>query len=387
MSNREYKRKICVVVASRANYGRIKYLLKAVKESNNLELQLIVGASALLYKYGRAVDVMAEDGFEPDWKIHYLVEGENLTTQAKSTGMGIIELSTAFQELKPDVVVTVADRYETMATAIASTYLNIPLAHVQGGEISGNIDNSVRHAVTKLSHLHFPATRESADRIIRMGEDPDRVFFAGCPAMDVVHNIDKTPPSKEYFINRGTGNPFDPGKDYMLILQHPVTTSFGEGAVQMKTTLSAVKDMPMTKLVLWPNPDAGSDDVSKAIREFHEARTEADFSFHINFPPEIFVSLLANAKCLIGNSSSFIREGSFLGVPAVIIGDRQEGREHGKNVVFAGYDREDIIQKIQYQLEHGRYSQETIFGDGSAGEKIARHLEKVPLNLNKKFTY
>ena len=154
------KRKICVVVASRANYGRVKYLLKAIKEHPDLELQLIVGASILLYRFGNAIDIIEKDGFKPTRKIHYVIEGETLETQAKSTGLGIVELSTAFEDLSPDIVLTVADRFETMATAIAATYMNITLAHLQGGEITGNIDERVRHAITKLADIHFPATNK-----------------------------------------------------------------------------------------------------------------------------------------------------------------------------------------------------------------------------------
>ncbi|MBF0215778.1 MAG: UDP-N-acetylglucosamine 2-epimerase (hydrolyzing) [Candidatus Omnitrophica bacterium] len=381
------RRKICVVVASRANYARIKYFLKAVKESDRLELQLIVGASALLYKFGRAVDVMMADGFKPDWRIHYLVEGENLTTQAKSTGMGIIELSTAFGELAPDVVLTVADRYETMATAIASSYLNIPLAHVQGGEVSGNIDDSVRHAITKLAHYHFPSTQQSAERIMKMGEDPSRVFMTGCPSIDILANMGRDPLTNEYFRERGTGRPFLPRKKYIMMVQHPVTTSFGAGAEQVSETLKALESIPMQKILLWPNADAGSDDVSKMIREFHERHRNGDFSYHINFSPEIYAKLLAGAECLVGNSSSFIREGSFLGTPAVIVGDRQEGREHGRNVVLSGYDAHEIRAKVKAQIKHGPYESETIFGDGQAGKRIAGHLEKVDLYLKKKYTY
>ena len=341
------KRKICVVVASRANYARIKYLMKAVQTHPQLRLQVIVGASALLHKFGQVCDVMEADGFKPDWRIHYLIEGENLTTQAKSTGMGIIELSTAFQELRPDVVVTVADRYETMATAVAASYMNIPLAHIQGGEISGNIDNSVRHAVTKLAHLHYPATRKSAERILQMGEESWRIHWTGCPSIDILTHSDLRLPSAEYFRDRGTGLVFDPAQPYVLVLQHPVTTSFGHGGAQINETLAAMKAVPMTKLVLWPNADAGSDHVAKAMRTFQHTNPKLMFTYHINFPPEVFAALLANAKCLIGNSSSFIREGAFLGTPAVIIGDRQEGREHARNVVFADYDRRDILEKAR----------------------------------------
>ncbi len=155
------KRKICVVVASRANYGRVKYVLKAIEKHPDLELQLVVGASVLLDRFGNAIRVIERDGFVPVRKVYYVVEGENLEAQAKSTGLGIIELSTVFEDLQPDVVITVADRYETMATAIAASYLNIPLGHIQGGEITGNIDELVRHAITKLSHYHFPSTEKS----------------------------------------------------------------------------------------------------------------------------------------------------------------------------------------------------------------------------------
>ncbi|AEF99589.1 UDP-N-acetylglucosamine 2-epimerase [Methylomonas methanica] len=380
-------RKVCVVVASRANYARIKHLMKAIQNSEHLELQLVVGASAMLYKFGRVYDVIRQDGFEPDYQIHYLVEGENLATQAKSTGLGIIELSTAFDSLKPDVVVTVADRFETMATAIAASYLNIPLAHVQGGEISGNIDDSVRHAITKLSHLHYPATEQSAERVRRMGEESWRVHWSGCPSIDILINTDLRLPEKEYFETRGTGRIFEPSEPYILVLQHPVTTSFGHGAQQISETMYGLKDIPLMKVVLWPNSDAGSDDLAKSIREFQNTYHDLPFSYHINFKPEIFAALLANAKCLVGNSSSFIREGSYLGTPAVIVGDRQAGREHGQNVVFANYDRKDIQQKVIAQVEHGHYPVDHLFGDGTAGERIARHLETIDLNIMKRCTY
>jgi UDP-hydrolysing UDP-N-acetyl-D-glucosamine 2-epimerase len=361
--------------------------MKAVQESKSLELQLIVGASALLYKFGRVVDVIREDGFEPDYQIHYLVEGENLATQAKSTGMGIIELSTAFEILRPDVVITVADRFETMATAIAASYLNIPLAHIQGGEVSGNIDDSVRHAITKLAHLHYPSTEQSAERVRRMGEEDWRVHWSGCPAMDILAEIDLELQPREYFETRGTGSIFNPEEPYILILQHPVTTSFGQGAEQIMETLLGVRDLPIVKLVLWPNPDAGSDDVAKAIREFQNDHMDLPYSYHINFTPEIYAAMLANARCLVGNSSSFIREGSYLGTPAVIVGDRQADREHGSNVVFANYDRSEIYEKVKSQIEHGRYSPDRLFGDGKAGEKIARHLETVDLTVIKRCTF
>lgn len=384
------KRRICVVVASRANYGRVKYALKAIKEHPGLELQLVVGASVLLHRFGNALSVIEKDGFIPNKKVFYVVEGENLETQAKSTGLGIIELTTAFSELKPDVVVTVADRFETMSTAIAASYMNIPLAHIQGGEVTGNIDESVRHAITKLSHYHFPSTEESKQRILKMGEEPWRVVNTGCPSIDILHHEDLSLNSSriEALDNYGgVGKKIDFTKPYILMIQHPVTTSFGSGLKHIYETLYALKDRPEQKLVMWPNIDAGSDEISKGIRVFREKYTDLNFGYFKNFTPEDFACILKNASCAIGNSSSFIREGSFLGTPAIIVGDRQEGREHGRNVVYSGYDRNEISYQLDKQIIHGRYDSEDMFGDGNAGKKIAEYLFETKLSINKRMTY
>lgn len=380
-------RKVCVVVASRANYGRVKPVLIAIREHKDLELQLVVSASMLLDRYGMAVNVVEKDGFIPDKKIYYMLEGESLSTQAKSTGMGIIELSTAFEELQPDVVITVADRFETMATAIAASYLNIPLAHIQGGEITGNIDETVRHAITKLSHYHFPSTEESKKRLLKMGEEEWRVLNSGCPSIDTLmqQNLEITRCGED--IRQGVGNPIDINRPYILVVQHPVTSEFDEGYGQIMETLNAVKEFPEQKIVLWPNIDAGSDKVSKGIRVFREQNRELPYRYFKNFPPEIYNCLLANAACLVGNSSSFIREGSYLGTPAVIIGDRQEGREHGDNIVRVGNVEEEIKAAVEKQIAHGKYASQTIFGNGTAGLQIADFLAKVKLDINKRMTY
>lgn len=381
-------RKICVVVASRANYGRVKSVLTAIQNHPDLKLQLIVSASMLLDRYGNAVEVVEKDGFHPDKKIYYMLEGESLATQAKSTGMGIIELSTAFQELEPDVVITVADRFETMATAIAACYLNIPLAHIQGGEITGNIDETVRHAITKLAHYHFPSTEESKNRLLKMGEEEWRVINSGCPSIDTLVSQDLSLLNcKELIMHTGVGYPINVNKPYIVMIQHPVTSEYEEGYSQVMKTLEALETFEEQKLVLWPNIDAGSDKVSKGIRVYSRNHTNLPFRFYKNFPPEVYNSILANASCVVGNSSSFIRECSYLGIPAVIVGDRQNGREHGKNVIFADYDTADIENAVEAQIKHGRYDSEHIFGDGHAGRIIADYLSKIELNINKRMTY
>ncbi|QYJ95156.1 UDP-N-acetylglucosamine 2-epimerase [Shewanella spartinae] len=382
------KTKVCVVVASRANYGRIKYLLTAIKEHEQLELQLIVGASLLLDRYGKAVNIIKADGFIPDREIYYNLEGENLLTQAKSTGMGIIELSTAFEQLQPNFVVSVADRYETMATAIAATYLNIPLIHVQGGEVSGNIDDRVRHAITKLADFHFVSTEKSRDRVIRMGENENSVFNFGCPAMDVIQNADKSIDNTIMSKYGGVGSLVDWTKPYILMIQHPVTTSYGSGFSEVNETLKALlKFDSIQKIVLWPNSDAGGEDVSKGIRVFRERNMNRNFHFYKNFSAEDFIRVLSNAVCVVGNSSSFLREGSFLGVPAVVVGDRQNQREHGENVLFANYEDNDIHEKITLQIEHGKYNPSNIFGKGDAGKRIAALIKDLKPNLLKPITY
>jgi UDP-hydrolysing UDP-N-acetyl-D-glucosamine 2-epimerase len=371
-------KKICIVVASRANYGRVKSLMKAVKQHPNLDLLLIVGASALLDRFGDITKIIENDGFKINRSIHYVIEGENLTTQAKSTGLGIIELATAFQDLKPDAVVTVADRFETMSTAIASTYLNIPLIHLQGGEISGNIDDRVRHAITKLADVHFVCTKLSAQRVIEMGENPEFVFNFGCPSIDVLVN-QKLDINSEIMKNElGAGVPINWDLPYILMLQHPVTTSFGQGFNQVTQTLNAIKAISeYQKIVMWPNIDAGSDDVSKGIRHFRECNMNEPIYYYKNFSPENFARVLKNAICCVGNSSSFIREGSFLGVPAVLVGDRQKNREHGENIVLSEYNTEEIISKMMTSIKDGNYKSDKLFGNGTAGKQIAEQINRL----------
>lgn len=373
-------KKICVVVASRANYGRVKYLMKAIQAHPELELQLVVGASTLLERFGKAINVIKKDGFTPVRSIHYVIEGETLVTQAKSTGLGIVELSSAFDDLQPDMVVTVADRFETMATAIAATYLNIPLVHLQGGEVSGNIDDRVRHAITKLADIHFVASELSARRVISMGEDSSYVFNYGCPSMDVLAHEDMSISGELMGRYLGVGRPLDWSKPYILMVQHPVTTSYGHGFEEVSQTLQALKSIPVIqKVIMWPNVDAGSDDVSKGIRHFREFNMQEPIYYYKNFSPEDYARVVNNATCCVGNSSSFIREAAYLGVPAVIVGNRQHGREHGENVVFANYDAEEISQQIKAQIAHGRYQANFMFGQGDAGRKIASKLASIEL--------
>ena len=181
------KRKICVVINNRANYARIKSVLIEIKKNKKLDLRIVLGSSAILQRYGEVSEIIKRDGFKINNTVYTLLEGENLLTMSKSTGISIMEFASIFGEMKPDIVVVIADRYETLAAAVAASYMNIVLVHTQGGEVTGSIDESVRHATTKLAHIHFPASLKSKKHIIRMGEDPNKVFLVGCPSLDLIN--------------------------------------------------------------------------------------------------------------------------------------------------------------------------------------------------------
>ena len=382
-------RKVCVLVTARPSYSRIKTALHAIKQHADLELQLVVAASALLDRYGMAVRDIEQDGFEIKTRVHMVLEGGNLAAMAKTTGLGMLELATVFDNLKPDVVVTVADRFETIATAVAASYLNIPVAHVQGGEVTGSIDEKVRHAVTKLADLHFVASRNAAERVIRMGEDPATVHVTGCPSIDLAAEVLCHPeldfdPLAKY---GGVGEGLDLSDGYLVVMQHPVTTEYELSREHVFETLHAVRDIGMPTLWFWPNVDAGSDGTSGGLRTFREQEKPKNFQFFKNMVSRDFLRLLYNSSCLVGNSSVGIRECSFLGIPVVNIGSRQQGRDRGVNVLDVDYDRQHIGLAIERHLGNGRYPQDTLYGDGRAGGRIAELLSCSPLSISKRLMY
>jgi UDP-hydrolysing UDP-N-acetyl-D-glucosamine 2-epimerase len=381
-------RKVCVVVGSRANYSSIKSAMRAVDAHPELELQLVVGASALLDRYGTVLDVIERDGFQPAERVFMLIEGETPSTMAKSTGLGLLELPTIFERLRPDVVITVGDRFETMSTALAATYMNIPLAHTMGGEVSGNIDESIRHAVTKFAHIHFPACSDAAERIVRMGEDPASVHVVGCPRMDLVAEVLREPADGlSDLFKTGVGGTFDLDQPFLLVSQHPVTTEYGDGKRQITETLRAVQEVGLPAIVLWPNADAGAEHVAGGIRAFREHEDDSRLHFFKNLPTDDYIRLLRKTACVVGNSSSAIREGSFIGTPAVNVGPRQAGRQRGSNVIDVNYDRDEIAEAVHRQLANGHYGHEPIYGDGRAGERIAEILADAELRIDKRITY
>ena len=382
-------RKIAVVITARPSYSRVKTVLIAIKKHPELELQLIIAASALLDRYGSAVNYIEKDGFDIAAKVFNVLEGENLTAAAKTTGIGILELSTVFDNLRPDIVVTVADRFETMATAISASYMNIPLAHIQGGEVTGNIDEKVRHAITKLADYHFVASENAKKRVIQLGENPKMVFNTGCPSIDIAQEVAKNTnltfnPYEKY---GGVGSQPDLDNGYMVVMQHPVTNEYQDSRKHIEATLRAIQKINKPTLWFWPNVDAGADGTSTGIRSFREQYAMENVHFFKNMEGDDFLSLLHNSLCLIGNSSVGIRECAYLGVPVVNIGSRQNRRDRGENVVDVSYDENDIVDAITRVIKQNKREISTIYGGGDAGEQIAKLLIKLPLQFHKTITY
>jgi UDP-hydrolysing UDP-N-acetyl-D-glucosamine 2-epimerase len=349
---------------------------------------VVVAASALLSRYGNAIDFIKADGFDIDAKVFSVLEGENTTAAAKTTGLGIIELSSVFENLKPDIVVTVADRFETISTAIAASYMNIPLAHLQGGEVTGNIDEKVRHAITKLADYHFVSSDDAFNRVKKLGEEENSIYNTGCPSIDLaVPVLNKKPlsfdPYKKY---GGVGHEPDYSLEYIVVMQHPDTTQVEKSRIQIEETLKAIDELNIPTFWFWPNIDAGADGTSTGIRAYREYHKLEYVHFFKNMSSEDFLELIYNSKALIGNSSVGIREAAFLGVPVVNIGDRQHRRLRAENVLDVDHDKNAIKNAINLQKFKSLESSE-LYGKGNSGEKIANLLSRVNLKFHKTIVY
>lgn len=382
-------RKICVVITARPSYSRIKTALIAIKAHPKLQLQLVVAGSALLDRYGNAADYIERDGFEINERVFMVLEGENKTAMAKTTGLGVMELANVFYNLKPDAVITIADRFETIATSIAATYQNIPLVHIQGGEVTGNIDEKVRHANTKLADIHLVASEDAKVRVIKLGEDKKTVFNTGCPSIDIAHQLLKSQTLDFNPIDKygGVGGLQNMPENYLVVLQHPVTHEYSDAKVDITKTLNVINTLKIPTFWFWPNVDAGADGTSNGIRSFREKYNPKHIRFFKNMESLDFLKLLNHSQCLIGNSSVGIRECSFLGVPVVNIGTRQHKRQRGENVIDVSYNESQIADAIKSQLKTPKNSKSTIYGTGDSGNKIADILAAVDLQFHKTIMY
>ncbi len=418
------KTKICVITTNRSDYGRMKPVMAEIRKDGRLELQVVVGTNLFFdhlfwyFRHGEPLSfwrsfpwylkarrmalfgqdkeiqkreqlmkLLVADGFPIHARLPIFLEGGNTRVMAKTVGLCLLGLPDILQKLRPDLVLINGDRFEILPIAFAVVSMNIPLAHIEGGDISGTIDESVRHAITKLAHLHFPATQKSAARIRAMGEGAAHIFVTGSPVIDTLTQLELSLDNSLHKRYRVGGERIDFTKPFLFVLQHPVTTRYEKNRADMEELIAAVDGFHIQKFFLTPNIDAGSDGVAAALRAYR-ARKPAQTTFYKYFSPPDFYRIFSHAAVVVGNSSSFIREGAFLGTPAVIVGDRQQGRERGENVKEVSPVRDEIRAAIDTQIRNGRYSQNFLFGDGTAARRIvgvlaAHHPSTFP--LQKKF--
>lgn len=384
------KRKICLVITTRGNYAKMKSLIDLAIKDPSIELQLVIGGMVVLEKYGRLINQINKLNVKVIRQINFVVEGENLLTMSKSAGLAMIEFSLVFNELKPDIVMVIADRFECLPIAMAASYMNIFLAHIEGGEVSGSIDESIRHSITKLSNLHFPCSKEAGQRILKMGEKKDTIFVVGSTSFDVIRSINKNDlvQIRNYQKDYGIGAQIEiQSKGYITVIQHPVTSEYEDNFKNANKTLEAVVELNIPTIWILPNMDAGSDGVNKALRFFRDKNKNNFIHFYKSLPIEIFAPILFNSLCIVGNSSSGIRESEFLGIPSVNIGTRQNGRERGKNVIDVSYNKNEIKKAIKKQINMKSYKTQNIYGDGYASVKILKILKKIKLITQKTIAY
>lgn len=389
------KKIITFVIFSRANYNSIKSVIKEVQKNKKIfNYKIIVGASAIGKKFGNVVDLIKKDGFKVHDQINNIVESNGLDSMVKTTALGMLDLSEILKKYKTDIVFTVGDRYETIATAVTTAYMNIPLAHTMGGEVTGTIDESIRHAITKLAHLHFVSNKDSYNRVLKLGENKKNVFNVGCPRNDLLKKIiedkRKLAVSLKKVCSYGVGdfNELKKNEKFLIVLQHPVTTEFDLTSKQIAETLRAVNKTNLKKIILWPNADAGYEEISGEIRKFREHNKLNNYRLIKNLPIEIYAHLLNTTSCIIGNSSSAIRDGSFIGTPAVNIGTRQNLRLAGPNVINTINSESKILKAINQQIKMKKYKRSYLYGSGNAAKKIVKILKNLKkIEIQKTITY
>lgn len=366
--------KICVVVTARPSYARVRSLLLALQTQPGVELQIVVCASALLSRYGSVVDVLEADGLPVTERVYSVVEGETLETTARSTGLLLLDLAATFRRLEPDLVVVNADRHEVLAAAQAARYQEIPLAHLQGGEQTGSIDDRVRDAITQLADYHMVSTARAATRVLTMraAEPGGGVYLTGCPSIDACVDIGRDPDVTAWELG-GAGAGIDLSDPFICLLLHPTTEGHARAYDQTSAALRACEGLDMGIVAFWPGNEAGMDGASKALREYQDRIHTVR-----NLPPRRFLKLLTQSACLVGNSSVGIRECSYLGVPVVNVGTRQQGRERGPNVVdVPEYGVLTLRNAIERQVRAGFYPRSELYGDGQAGARMAEVLAHV----------
>jgi GDP/UDP-N,N'-diacetylbacillosamine 2-epimerase (hydrolysing) len=382
-------KKIAVVTGIRSEYNLLYPIMKAIEGHPNLELSLVVTGAHLSDTYGYTINEIKKDGFEIAEQIESLLDASSTSSRIKSAAIQLMGLVQTFTRLKPDIVVAPFDREEAINVALVGTYMNIPIAHVGAGDrVVGNVDDYIRHAVSKLAHIHFTTTKKNAERLIKMGEEPWRVHCVGNPGLNnylLTEYISPQELSKK--LN------FDvTQKPLILLIQHPASTEIEESKIQMEITMEAIEDSGYKTVVIYPNSDGGGRDMIKVI---NRSSSELDFiKAFKSLPRDIFVNLMKTCDVLVGNSSCGIVEAPFIKLPVINIGLRQQEREHAENVIFVPYDKEAINEAIEKAMSQ-EFKQElknckNPYGDGKASGRIVKLLSEINIDkklLQKQITY
>ncbi len=382
------KRKVCFVITNFIHYSRNLLVLEELKKRKDVDLHIIVAGPALLSKYSsKFADIkklLIEDGHLKLYDLHFNLEGNDSIVKAKTAGLGIIEFTTLFNQIKPDVVVVRGDRFEVLSAAVAASYMSIPIAHIEGGDISGSIDESVRHAITKLSHIHFTTNTPAKERVLKMGENKSYVFNFGSPDIEVVSKLSSR--STKIDLNKtGSGAMFDLNKGYLMVMYHPDILDVKNIHKNTQIILKAIHELNIPTLWFWPNVDAGAEDISQELRTFKDEVVGHKIRFMRYLGPKEFIWLLKNSLCLVGNSSAGIKESSFVGLPVVNIGNRQNNRLQSNNVKNVLHDSVQIKRAIQDQISVGKYTPSNMYFAKDTSKNIANIIATIKLYTQKTF--
>ena len=382
-------KRICIPLTTRGNYAKMKTTMRALSERDDVELRVALGGPLLDATYGDHGELLAQDGFKVDDQLDYLDPDTDLSGMTRSSGNCLLAMQDVLARQKPDWVVIVADRYEALALAQAALCMNVRIAHLEGGEVSGSIDERIRHAISKLAHLHFPANPDAAARLEKMGEPKDAILTVGTPSLDLIAalDLDDTKPAGAFVGANGIGAKIDLTAPFLTVSFHPVVTEYGAAQEQYAQLAEVVRQVGLPTVWILPNLDAGAHDAEAIVDALISDPDAPPVTRLGSVPIEHYVTLLANAAALVGNTSSGLREGAFLGTPVVNIGSRQTGRARGRNVKDVGHGVVSILSAAREQIDHGRYPRDTLYGDGNSGQKIAAALAEVWPSLDKTIVY
>jgi GDP/UDP-N,N'-diacetylbacillosamine 2-epimerase (hydrolysing) len=379
------KRKIAALTGSRGEWGYIRPVLHQIDEEPELDYALIATNMHLLPEFGMSVHEMERDGFHVDERLYMTFDGYTAETMTKSLACLLLELPTTLQRVKPDIILLAGDRGEQLMGAVAGVHMGIPVAHIQAGELSGNVDGIIRHAITKLAHIHFAANEQFAERVRNLGEQEFRIHITGAPLVDELVNDLVTPPEELRMRYR-----LRPADDLILAVQHSVTEEENAAGEQVAETLQALIQLNCQTIFVYPNADAGSHLIRTQLSKHKQPRIR----FFRNLPRQDYLGLMQMARVIVGNSSSGIMEAPTFGTPCVNVGRRQNGRLQADNVINVGYSRDEILAAIQKAktpdfITRAKTAQNP-YGDGRATERIVRVLKEVELTeelLRKELTY